>query len=142
MKKFESILLVDDDSTTNYINENLLTKMDIADKIITKSTARSALTYLSQECRFANKFPNLIFLDLKMPNIDGFDFLREFQKICFDIRKDITIIILSSSTHIEDVIKLKNLGNFTYFAKPLTESKIVEVLVNHVGIVDYPKQMA
>lgn len=142
MKKLDNILLIDDDPTTNYLNERLLSKLDIANSIIINTNAKNALTYLSRECRFANKFPNIIFLDLKMPNIDGFDFLKEFQKMCFDIRKDIMIVILSSSTHIEDVIRLNHLGNFCYLSKPLTADKISEVLTHYINLGKFSKQIA
>ena len=76
--KFKNILLVDDSEMDNYINGYVVKEMEIAETITVKNSAIDALTFLEHP---ENLFPELIFLDIRMPKIDGFGFLENFLNL-------------------------------------------------------------
>ncbi|MFP4089440.1 MAG: response regulator [Cyclobacteriaceae bacterium] len=122
MPKFDSILLIDDDEITNFINHNLLEELQLASKVIAISDAEEALTYLQDHS------PSVIFLDLKMPVFDGFDFLEAFGKLSKFKKSDIQIIILTTSSNPKDVNRLAFFNFSKILNKPLTKEKIIEAI--------------
>jgi DNA-binding response OmpR family regulator len=119
VKKIERVLLIDDDPIVNTRNKALLEYHGFSDTIIIKNNSQDALNYLEKECDKEKGFPNLIILDLKMPGMDGFEFLVEFEKICAKLRFDTVVVILTVSRDPDDFIKLRQLGNYYIFHKPL-----------------------
>ncbi|MBX9852256.1 MAG: response regulator [Cytophagaceae bacterium] len=142
MKKIDKILLVDDDRVTNYVNERLILKLRLADEIIIKMNGQEALSYLNEVCGNEEACPSLIFLDLNMPVVNGFDFLKEYRK--FHLKKDIVIVILTDSKEADDIIRLKDAGNYHYFhvQKPLTENKLIDIYHKYFRNDDISRQMA
>lgn len=120
---FNSILLVDDDYVNNFITERLLKKSGIAKEIRAVRNGEEALTYLSEEINYC---PDLILLDINMPEMDGINFLRNFKKMVLD--KSIRIILLTSSVNPKDQEMLSKLGYEDLMLKPFTEEKLQEIL--------------
>jgi len=125
--KLERILLVDDDDISNHVSRNAIQKLNMADRIVIKSDGKEALEYIQNECTPYNEFPDLIFLDLKMPGMDGFDFIKAFDKISNRIREHIVVVILTSSKNADDIIQLRRLGNYYMLTKPLTADKLIDI---------------
>jgi CheY-like chemotaxis protein len=73
-----------------------------------------------------NPLPNLIFLDLNMPIVDGFTCLAKIREI--DVTSDIPVFIFSTSNHPKDILQAKNLGASGYFRKPNDMAKLIEKL--------------
>lgn len=119
MKKIERILLIDDDPIVNTRNRNLIESHGFSDNIVVKKNGQEALVYLEKECREVQNYPNLIILDLKMPGMDGFEFLVEFERVCEEVRMDTVVVILTVSRNPDDYIRLRELGNYYIFHKPL-----------------------
>lgn len=118
--KIECILVIDDDFISSYLLNATLTSLNVAEKIVVKSDAVQALDFLKLYKA------NLIFVDLQMPAMDGFEFLEQFSTE--EIFKKIRIIALTSYLRERDKIKLNSLGVHEYLEKPLTDQKIKEVL--------------
>ena len=74
----KEILLIDDNDIDNYINKLIVAKEKVVEKITIKNSPIDALQYLRSK---EGEFPELIFLDIKMPEMDGFGFLDEFFKV-------------------------------------------------------------
>jgi CheY-like chemotaxis protein len=125
--KIDRILLVDDDSISNFVSTEAIKKIGFADEIIVKTNARDALVYLEKECKTHNKYPDLILLDLKMPDMDGFEFIAEFEMACDKINQNIVVVILTSSRDGDDMVRLRRLGNYYLMSKPLTPEKLVDI---------------
>lgn len=134
MKHLRGILLVDDNDTSNFLNKRLLNRVNITEHIEVLNNGKQAFDYLeklSQQTDAAKGQeikPELIFLDINMPVLDGFEFLELYQNLPEDFRQDILITILSTSNHIQDTSKASNYNAY-YITKPLTIEKI-EMLLN------------
>lgn len=128
MIQFDSIFLVDDDPINNLINKRLLGKIKISDSIKEFIGGEEALEFIST---IDKNHSLLIFLDINMPVLNGWDFLNRYQEE-FAERND-TILILSSSIDFQDRQKAKEYEVVSGFLeKPLTLEKIKF----HFGIED------
>lgn len=127
MAKYKKILLVDDDETSNFLNELLIKGMDIVEEVAIASNGQEALDYLKDK---NNPLPQLILLDLNMPVMDGFEFLGAFKK---NKEKDVPIFILTSSNNYNDYERAKNFDVAGYLIKPLTEKQIKDVLKQNLA---------
>ncbi len=128
MRKLNKILLVDDDSTSNFLTQMILEDLQVTDHIIVKKNGQEALDYITETCLHNNEScPELIFLDINMPIMDGFEFLEAFQKLAPKTQQTTPIILLTSSTNPRDVEKAKAYPLAGYIQKPLTEEKLQEL---------------
>jgi CheY-like chemotaxis protein len=120
--KFQRVLLIDDNDIDNFINERMITTNQFSKEVIVKNSAEAALQYLKDNEGNADLLPELIFLDLNMPVMDGFGFLAEFEKFSEVIRKNAKVIVLSSSISPEDINRAStNPYVVKYVNKPLNE---------------------
>lgn len=127
------ILLVDDDDTTNFLNKRLLEDMQVAKQIMVCTNGKEAIEYLSGACTedntSGNICPDLIFLDIKMPLMDGFSFLDEYHKRNLDSKDHVIIMMLTSSASFYDLERLKNYNRVKkHYSKTLTKHDVQEVL--------------
>lgn len=123
--KKKKVLLIDDNDIDNFINKKVLEFNGFASQIMNKS-AQEALVYLREA---SNEYiPDIIFLDLNMPIIDGFKFLLEFSKMPDLVREKSSIIVLTSSNNIRDREKIAaNADVIAFVPKPLTNDKLDEL---------------
>lgn len=122
------MLLVDDDSTTNFVNYKLIKQADITDKIHTEFNGEKALNYLQYYAeQNGNVAPELILLDLQMPVLDGHEFLEYLSIKKFSNKERIKVIVLTNSVRKEDLEKLKKF-NVNYLPKPLTQEGLLSIL--------------
>ena len=127
------VLLVDDDDTTNFLNRRLLEEMQVAKEIMVCMNGKEAIEYLSEACNRDNQTdnicPDLIFLDIKMPVMDGFSFLDEYHRRSLDAKDHVIIMMLSSSASFYDLERLKNYNRVKkHYSKTLTKHDVNEVL--------------
>ena len=127
------VLLVDDDDTTNYLNKRLLNDMQVAREVMVLKNGKEAIDYLSKACgdkRNENyKCPDLIFLDIKMPTMDGFEFLEEYQRLGLDAADHVIILMLTSSASFYDLERIKSFKKVKkHYSKALTNHDVKEIL--------------
>lgn len=125
MPLFNSILLVDDDFVNNFITERLLRKSNISKEVKAVRNGEEALTFLSEQ---KNYCPDLILLDINMPEMDGIKFIRNFKKMVLD--KNVRVILLTGSLNPKDKESLNNLGFPDIMIKPFSEEKLKNTLKN------------
>ncbi|SFG09684.1 response regulator [Pontibacter chinhatensis] len=127
------VLLVDDDDTTNYLNERLLREMQVAKTVLALKNGQEALEYLNKAKQPGNegeyKIPDLIFLDIKMPVMDGFAFLDKYHQVAQEEVDPIIILMLTSSASFYDLERLKSYSKVKkHFSKALTKYDVDEIM--------------
>jgi CheY-like chemotaxis protein len=134
MQKLACVLLVDDDSTTNYLNQLLLKRLGVAEQVLVAINGKEALDLLHVHCQtpFAS-CPVLILLDVKMPVMDGFAFLEAYEQLSATQRQAITIVMLTTSLHPRDVERVQQLNIGGFLNKPLNREKVNDILTKHFG---------
>ncbi len=96
------VLLIDDNEIDRYIAQHIIDKNTMPQKISVKSSAIEALEFLAILKTNGEEFPDYIFLDIRMPEMNGFGFLEEFNKISKVFISHCIVIMLTSSNHERD----------------------------------------
>ncbi|WMJ74484.1 response regulator [Cytophagaceae bacterium ABcell3] len=134
-KILKNVLLVDDDSINNYINERLLKKMNICENIKVLLNGEEAIKHIEQEIAQDNSYtPDLILLDINMPVMDGFEFMEAFKKLDLEKKEKVVIIMLTTSTNPGDMDRVKHSIASDFINKPLTEDKISGILNKYLQV--------
>ncbi len=127
-KRFQKILLVDDDAVANFLSESALQEMNLSEQVHISHNGEEALNYIIEHCSKdtsnTGNCPDLIFLDINMPVMDGFQFLEEFEKIPTFYKKPVKIVMLTSSSANADIEKARKFNVEGYIVKPLCPEKI------------------
>ena len=117
-------LLVDDDECTNFIMDRILKNIKGLESYKIESDSYEAFKYL-EKCEQQGKFPDIIFVDLKMPGITGMEFIKEYEKKFVEKFPESRIIVLSSSARERDRKEsLNHISVRDFINKPLTREKI------------------
>ena len=126
--KFRSILLIDDNDTDNYVNKRIIEKSRFAEQVYTLKSAKDAINFLKNLEEFPEHLPEIIFLDIKMPEIDGFGFLKLYANLSDTIKNKCSIIMLTSSVDPIDYNRaLSNPHVFNYLKKPLNIEELLAI---------------
>ena len=126
--KFDRVLLIDDNDIDNFINERMITTNFFSNRVIVKNSGESALNYLKENAGEDVNLPQIIFLDLNMPIMDGFAFLAEYEKLPDAVIKNSKVIVLSSSISPEDINRAStNPLVVKYVNKPLNEKYLAAI---------------
>jgi CheY-like chemotaxis protein len=128
--KLSSILLVDDDKTTNFLNQLLLNDLGVAQQVLTAENGQEALRIIQEQCE-SNDCPTLILLDVNMPVMNGFEFLEAYQELSFSRKQSTIVIMLTTSLHPRDVKRLTGMPIQGFLNKPLTKAMIQELMQTH-----------
>ncbi len=126
--KFDRVLLIDDNDIDNFINERMITTNFFSNRVIVKNSGEAALNYLRENAESDVNLPQIIFLDLNMPVMDGFSFLSEFENLSEAVKKNCKVIVLSSSISPEDINRAStNPLVVKYVNKPLNEKYLAAI---------------
>jgi CheY-like chemotaxis protein len=128
-KKYQNVMLIDDNEIDNLINQKMIEAAGITEIIFTHSGAKSAIEFLRNIEKVMRKAPNIlpevIFLDIDMPLMDGFQFLDQFEKLSSETKSHCKIVMLTSSINPQDFNKSKTYNYVRKFLnKPLTQDSL------------------
>ncbi|MEI7725410.1 MAG: response regulator [Bacteroidota bacterium] len=125
---FNCIMLVDDNRDDNFYHEREIKKNDPATIVITETTGSEALEYLRSRKENNKIRPDLIFLDINMPGMSGWEFLNEYEGLDKDEQSKVIIIMLTTSDYSDDKDKSKAYSVVSgYTIKPLTKDKLKDI---------------
>jgi CheY-like chemotaxis protein len=130
--KFNIVMLVDDSEVDNFINLKMIEGCNFAERIYTHTSGRSGIEFLRSISMNMQLLPELlpevIFLDINMPVMDGFAFVKEFDKLPEAVVKNCSIIVLTSSINPEDIANSKRSDSIVrYVNKPLSRETLMAI---------------
>lgn len=129
MEKIDTLCLVDDDNTFQFLTEKLIETTNLVDQVKIFSNGLEAINFLKSMQNNPEELPEIILLDIAMPIMDGWGFLEEFISLKPKLGKKIPVYILSSSINHQDIEKGKAIGEVTEFIiKPITREKLIEMV--------------
>jgi CheY-like chemotaxis protein len=121
--RFKKVMLIDDNEIENFVNKKLIETTEFSAETECCLSAESALEQI-KNCS-PDELPEIIFLDIKMPGMDGFGFLDEFALLPDDIHQRVKIIMLSTSESFKDLNRAnKNRFVYRFLNKPLLQQAL------------------
>lgn len=131
MKKIKKLCIIDDDPIFIYGTKRLMAEIDFYETVVVYQNGQDALDGLYGITANGESFPSVIFLDLNMPIMNGWEFLDDFVKIPNDNREKVVIYIISSSVDPRDLERIKNYKVVNnYILKPISKEDLDSVLRN------------
>ena len=131
-KKLNCILLIDDDSPTNFLHEMVIEEMDCAEQVVSVESGEMALAFLNTEVDGQHPHPDLIFLDINMPAMNGWEFLEAYKTLDVKRQGKVIIVMLTTSLNPEDRDNAQKINQITGFLnKPLTAEALEQILKEH-----------
>lgn len=123
------ILLVDDDRIYQFAARKTIEATGYADSILIYSNGEEAINYLRQSLKNNITLPDVIFLDVNMPIMNGWEFLDEYTRLKEDVNKPVLIYVVSSSVDEFDVNKSRQYDSVKgYIVKPVLREKFKQIL--------------
>lgn len=133
-KKLKCVVLIDDDEPTNFLHRRVIERYGCAERIEVFQEAQRALDFLGTTENGAYVKPELIFLDINMPGMNGWEFLRAYEKLSDEQRAEIVVLMLTTSLNPDDKAQAESFDEVSGFlSKPLTKELLKEILEEHFG---------
>lgn len=129
MKQLKNLFLVDDDEIMVYLTKRLVVKTNLVKLTQVFGNGKDLLDYLLENHNKPDLLPEIIFLDLFMPVMDGWQFLEEYKILKPKMAKQIIIYIISSSVSPTDINRAKNSSDVAdYIIKPITKEQFIHTI--------------
>lgn len=128
IQDYKHFIVIDDDPINNLLcSKNIKKSVQNAD-VITFTEAEKGLNYIKSNFSKPNAGDTILFLDINMPTMSGWEFMQQFEKVDNVIKNQVFVYILSSSINQEDKQKAKNHPDFVdYIEKPLS-AEVLKIL--------------
>lgn len=127
--RVNTVSLVDDDMVSNLLTSSTIQKSGLVNHVVTYDSAREALKEISKlSSSDPGSLPEVIFLDISMPVMDGLEFLDEFDKLQLPLPAKCKVYMLSSSIDFSDIQRAKSHSTvYDFISKPLTVNKLQSI---------------
>lgn len=127
--KYNSVMLIDDNEIDNFINQKMMEGCNFAERIYVHTSGKSAIEFLCNLARIKEVpeelIPQIIFVDINMPIMDGFQFLEEFENMAENIKKSTRVVMLTTSINPSDMDRAEaNSRMLKYVNKPLSTARL------------------
>jgi CheY-like chemotaxis protein len=134
--KLNCVLLIDDDEPTNFLTRKTLEEINCVENIHVEQSGQSALNFLTRlENSTADSeplSPELIFLDINMPAMNGWEFLERYSRLEKHHKANVVVVMLTTSLNPDDRLKASNIPDVSGFEiKPLTREKVKRILKDY-----------
>jgi CheY-like chemotaxis protein len=132
-QKLKTILLVDDDQATNFLHKMVIKKTDCTDEVHIELNGESAIKYIAtmQDGKYPS--PDLIFLDINMPRMNGWAFLEAYEKLRQEMKSKAVIVMLTTSLNPEDMEQAKKFKEISAFkSKPMTQHMLRDIIEKYL----------
>lgn len=125
-------LLIDDDKVINFYNEKIVNRHDDFGQVTSVNSGQNALDYLKDSMDGLIAKPDLIFLDINMPAMNGWEFIEEFNKLDLEFTSSIKVVLLTTSNNPDDFERSKTIETISDFInKPLSSDILDNVKQKH-----------
>lgn len=130
-QKVELACIIDDDKIYVNLVKKIIEIKKLSENLLIYKNGKEALDYfkgIMENTTDEDKLPDIIFLDLNMPVMDGWEFLNEFIKVKNNLNKKITLYVVSSSIDPRDLERAKSFNLVTdYLIKPIELKKFEKI---------------
>jgi CheY-like chemotaxis protein len=136
-QKLNCILLIDDDEPTNFISKMLIEESNCSEHVQVTQSGEAALDYLTKGKSPKGQpelfpCPDLIFLDINMPAMNGWEFLDRYENLDGNYKGNVITVMLTTSLSPDDRLKAHNNSTISKFeTKPLTLEKLNRILTEY-----------
>jgi CheY-like chemotaxis protein len=132
-KTIDAVCVVDDDIVYQFTTKKLIQHTKLVDKILVFSDGEKAIEFFQSLDSTPENTPDIVLLDINMPIMDGWDFLKAYVLVKPRLPKKVTIYLVSSSVHGIDIERAKQISDVTdYIIKPVTKDKLVEIFQDYL----------
>jgi len=129
--RFESVMIIDDNLIDLYIASRMITKNNFGKKVLQYSSAIEALKYLQENQDNISQLPEVIFVDIYMPGMSGFEFMKEYDKLSTPLKDLCKVFIISSSIDEQDLNCANNDKNIVAMKeKPITKEFLNDLKIS------------
>lgn len=129
--KFETVMIIDDNTIDLYISSRLIIKNYFGKKVLEYSDAKEALEYLQDHKDNIAELPQVIFVDIYMPMMSGFEFLEEYDKLPLDLKNNCRTYIVSSTIDNDDILRARRDRNvISLQVKPINKEFLDRIIAD------------
>jgi CheY-like chemotaxis protein len=133
-KTIDAVCVVDDDLVYQFTTKKLIQNTKLVDKILVFSDGEKAIEFFQSLNSSSQNVPDIVLLDINMPIMDGWDFLKAYVLVKPKLPKKVIIYMVSSSVHGIDMERAKQISDVTdYIIKPVTKDKLVEIFQDYLN---------
>lgn len=133
LDNLNSILLVDDDEASNFLHSIFINKLDLEVEVNSALNGQEALDFILGKGQEALKLPCMVMLDLRMPVMDGWQFMKAYEELVpKSLKEQITIVLVTISDNKEDknrAVTNKYIADFSQ--KPLSDETFKKLIQKH-----------